>query len=195
MHNWKKCTSATVLFIPLDLLINYYRVLISPLEPVIIADTEFCEISHKSAQPVLHNSRFHFPPQPCPASHYPPTSRKTSVVSNSSRHGNGQSAMRLWVLGSVLPLSLSLCVIVLFCCWLRKICVQDEAFEIGKEMYRGQQYSQIYFARLHLMRTLLYSLVSHWKPNFPGTLHISAPNSPFPIIINLGFLFKSILTL
>lgn len=71
MHNWKKCTSATVLFIPLDLLINYYRVLISPLETVIIADTEFCEISHKSAQPVLHNSRFHFPPQPCPDSHYP----------------------------------------------------------------------------------------------------------------------------
>lgn len=48
---------------------------------------------------------------------------------------------------------------------------QDEAFEIGKETYQGQQYSQIYFARLHLMRTLLYSLVPHWKPNFPGTLH------------------------
>ncbi|KHN07429.1 DNA polymerase delta small subunit [Glycine soja] len=43
----------------------------------------------------------------------------------------------------------------------------DEAFEIGKEAYQGQQYSQIYFARLHLMRTLLYSLVPHWKPNFP----------------------------
>ena len=46
--------------------------------------------------------------------------------------------------------------------------MQDESFEIGKEMYRGQQYSQIYFARLHLMRTLLYSLVPHWKPNSPG---------------------------
>ncbi|KAL1351383.1 hypothetical protein HN51_015296 [Arachis hypogaea] len=43
----------------------------------------------------------------------------------------------------------------------------DEAFEIGKETYRGQQYSQIYFARLHLMRTLLYSLVSQWKPQTP----------------------------
>ncbi|XP_027352479.1 DNA polymerase delta small subunit isoform X4 [Abrus precatorius] len=41
----------------------------------------------------------------------------------------------------------------------------DEAFQIGKETYRGQQYSQIYFARLHLMRTLLYSLIPHWKPN------------------------------
>ncbi|KAK7285485.1 hypothetical protein RJT34_20258 [Clitoria ternatea] len=42
----------------------------------------------------------------------------------------------------------------------------DEAFEIRKETYQGQQYSQIYFARLHLMRTLLYSLVPNWKPNF-----------------------------
>ncbi|KAB1226703.1 DNA polymerase delta small subunit [Morella rubra] len=43
----------------------------------------------------------------------------------------------------------------------------DENFEIRKEMYRGQQYSQIYFARLHLMRTLLYSLVPNWKPHLP----------------------------
>lgn len=43
----------------------------------------------------------------------------------------------------------------------------DEGFEIQKEMYRGQQYSQIYFARLHLMRTLLYSLVPNWKPHLP----------------------------
>ncbi|GMI63332.1 DNA polymerase delta small subunit [Hibiscus trionum] len=39
----------------------------------------------------------------------------------------------------------------------------DENFEIQKEVYRGQQYSQIYFARLHMMRTLLYSLVPNWK--------------------------------
>lgn len=45
---------------------------------------------------------------------------------------------------------------------------QDESFEIQKEMYRGQQYSQIYFARLHLMRTLLYSLAPTWKPHLPG---------------------------
>lgn len=43
----------------------------------------------------------------------------------------------------------------------------DEKFEIKKETYRGQQYSQIYFARLHLMRTVLYSLVSNWKPHLP----------------------------
>ena len=35
-------------------------------------------------------------------------------------------------------------------------------------MYRGQQYSQIYFVRLHMMRTLIYSLVPHWKPHVPG---------------------------
>ncbi|KAF5750661.1 DNA polymerase delta small subunit isoform X2 [Tripterygium wilfordii] len=43
----------------------------------------------------------------------------------------------------------------------------DEKFLIHKETYRGQQYSQIYFARLHLMRTLLYSLVHDWKPHLP----------------------------
>ncbi|PON45330.1 DNA polymerase delta/II small subunit family [Trema orientale] len=43
----------------------------------------------------------------------------------------------------------------------------DEKFEIQKETYRGQQYSQIYFARLHMMRTLLYSLVPNWKPHLP----------------------------
>ncbi|CAB4286855.1 unnamed protein product [Prunus armeniaca] len=43
----------------------------------------------------------------------------------------------------------------------------DERFEIQKEMYRGQQYSQIYFVRLHMMRTLLYSLVPNWKPHLP----------------------------
>ncbi|GLT96183.1 hypothetical protein SLE2022_138260 [Rubroshorea leprosula] len=41
----------------------------------------------------------------------------------------------------------------------------DESFEIHKETYTGQQYSQIYFARLHKMRTLLYSLVPNWKPH------------------------------
>ncbi|KAI4310581.1 hypothetical protein MLD38_035550 [Melastoma candidum] len=42
----------------------------------------------------------------------------------------------------------------------------DEGFEIGKDtVYRGQQYSQIYFTRLHMMRTLLYSLAPLWKPN------------------------------
>ncbi|KAK8496629.1 hypothetical protein V6N12_020076 [Hibiscus sabdariffa] len=39
----------------------------------------------------------------------------------------------------------------------------DENFAIQKEVYRDQQYSQIFFARLHMMRTLLYSLVPKWK--------------------------------
>lgn len=52
--------------------------------------------------------------------------------------------------------------------WVWRFGLQDENFEIRKEMYRGQQYSQIYFARLHLMRTLLYSLVPNWKPHLPG---------------------------
>ncbi|GAB4851533.1 DNA polymerase delta subunit 2 [Ancistrocladus abbreviatus] len=43
----------------------------------------------------------------------------------------------------------------------------DNIFCIEKEQYRGQQYSQIYFARLHFMRTLLYSLVPNWKPHIP----------------------------
>ncbi|KAF8045822.1 hypothetical protein N665_4374s0005 [Sinapis alba] len=44
-------------------------------------------------------------------------------------------------------------------------CLQSERFEIQKEMCRGQQYSQIYFALLHLMKTLLYSLAPTWKPH------------------------------
>ncbi|KAK2965550.1 hypothetical protein RJ640_016692, partial [Escallonia rubra] len=43
----------------------------------------------------------------------------------------------------------------------------DENFMIHKETYRGQQYSQIYFARLELMRTLIYSLLPNWKPHLP----------------------------
>ncbi|KAF7804141.1 DNA polymerase delta small subunit [Senna tora] len=40
---------------------------------------------------------------------------------------------------------------------------EDEVFEIQKETYRGQQYSQIYFARLHLMRTLLLEVIYEFK--------------------------------
>ncbi|KAF6149338.1 hypothetical protein GIB67_016876 [Kingdonia uniflora] len=43
----------------------------------------------------------------------------------------------------------------------------DETFGVERERYTGQQYSQIYFARLHLMRTILYSLVDTWKPHLP----------------------------
>ncbi|KAK9170522.1 hypothetical protein Syun_002662 [Stephania yunnanensis] len=43
----------------------------------------------------------------------------------------------------------------------------DERFAIQKETYGGQQYSQIYFARLHYMRSVLYSLIPNWKPQLP----------------------------
>ena len=46
--------------------------------------------------------------------------------------------------------------------------LQDEVFIVQNEVYRGQQYSQIYFARLHMMRTILHSLIPHWKPHIPG---------------------------
>ncbi|XP_038906225.1 DNA polymerase delta small subunit isoform X2 [Benincasa hispida] len=52
----------------------------------------------------------------------------------------------------------------------RKQCtyeILDEQYKIQKETYKGQQYSHIYFARLHLMRTILHSLVSKWKPHLP----------------------------
>ncbi|XP_038975812.1 DNA polymerase delta small subunit isoform X1 [Phoenix dactylifera] len=43
----------------------------------------------------------------------------------------------------------------------------DERYVIHGERYRGQQYSQIYFTRLHHMRNLLNSLVPKWKPHLP----------------------------
>ncbi|MQL91987.1 hypothetical protein Taro_024600 [Colocasia esculenta] len=43
----------------------------------------------------------------------------------------------------------------------------DDPFEIRDEKYKGQQYSQIYFMRLHNMRNLIYPLVPKWKPQLP----------------------------
>ncbi|WOK95852.1 DNA polymerase delta small subunit isoform X1 [Canna indica] len=43
----------------------------------------------------------------------------------------------------------------------------DDRYEIHGEKYKGQQYSHIYFTRLHYMRNLLYSLISKWKPHVP----------------------------
>ncbi|KAJ0974514.1 hypothetical protein J5N97_016479 [Dioscorea zingiberensis] len=43
----------------------------------------------------------------------------------------------------------------------------DERFVIHGERYRGQQYSQIYFTRLHHMRNILRPLVPNWKPHLP----------------------------
>lgn len=65
--------------------------------------------------------------------------------------------------------------------------LQDETFEIQNETYRGQQYSQIYFARLHMMRTLLYSLVTHWKPMSLVSLYLSFPS--FFVELKLIFAF------
>ncbi|XP_021893900.1 DNA polymerase delta small subunit isoform X2 [Carica papaya] len=64
----------------------------------------------------------------------------------------------------------------------------DEVFKVQNEMYRGQQYSQIYFARLHLMRTLLYSLVPNWKPHFPVCTVLGLDEGKECIIV--GTLYK-----
>ncbi|XP_024459203.1 DNA polymerase delta small subunit isoform X2 [Populus trichocarpa] len=64
----------------------------------------------------------------------------------------------------------------------------DETFDIQNETYRGQQYSQIYFARLHLMRTLLYSLVTHWKPHVPVCTVLGLEEGKECIIV--GTLYK-----
>ncbi|CAK9148463.1 unnamed protein product [Ilex paraguariensis] len=73
----------------------------------------------------------------------------------------------------------------------RKQCLYqslDESFAIRKEMYRGQQYSQIYFARLHLMRTLLYSLLPNWKPHLPVCTVLELEEGKECIIV--GTLYK-----
>ncbi|XP_073306849.1 DNA polymerase delta small subunit [Primulina huaijiensis] len=64
----------------------------------------------------------------------------------------------------------------------------DESFEIQKEMYKGQQYSQIYFARLHLMRTLLYSLLPTWKHHLPACTVLGLEEGKECIIV--GTLYK-----
>ncbi|KAL3533941.1 hypothetical protein ACH5RR_007462 [Cinchona calisaya] len=65
----------------------------------------------------------------------------------------------------------------------------DSCFEIKKEeMYRGQQFSQIYYARLYLMRTLLYSLVPNWKPLLPVCTVLGLEEGKECIIV--GTLYK-----
>ncbi|KAE8674277.1 DNA polymerase delta small subunit [Hibiscus syriacus] len=64
----------------------------------------------------------------------------------------------------------------------------DENFEIQKEVYRGQQYSQIYFARLHCMRALLYSLVPNWKSHLPVCTVLGLEEGKECIIV--GTLYK-----
>ncbi|XP_038702275.1 DNA polymerase delta small subunit-like [Tripterygium wilfordii] len=64
----------------------------------------------------------------------------------------------------------------------------DEKFKIHNETYKGQQYSQIYFARLHMMRTLLYSLVPNWKPHLPVCTVLGLEEGKECIIV--GTLYK-----
>ncbi|KAK3010098.1 hypothetical protein RJ639_012438, partial [Escallonia herrerae] len=64
----------------------------------------------------------------------------------------------------------------------------DENFMIQKETYRGQQYSQIYFARLDLMRTLIYSLLPNWKPYLPVCTVLDLEEGKQCIIV--GTLYK-----
>ncbi|KAK3030819.1 hypothetical protein RJ639_037200, partial [Escallonia herrerae] len=64
----------------------------------------------------------------------------------------------------------------------------DENFMIQKETYRGQQYSQIYFARLDLMRTLIYSLLPNWKPHLPVRTVLGLEEGKECIIV--GTLYK-----
>ncbi|XP_021282299.1 DNA polymerase delta small subunit isoform X1 [Herrania umbratica] len=64
----------------------------------------------------------------------------------------------------------------------------DENFEIQNEVYRGQQYSQIYFARLHMMRTLLYSLAPNWKSHLPVCTVLGLEEGKECIIV--GTLYK-----
>jgi len=100
---------------------------------------------------------------------------------NRHREKSSEKAIHLPIPGHYLPLSLPILLLlknntsgaskllfVFFVFSKVLLILQDETFEIQNETYRGQQYSQIYFARLHMMRTLLYSLVTHWKPHVPG---------------------------
>ncbi|XP_073002322.1 DNA polymerase delta small subunit [Typha latifolia] len=64
----------------------------------------------------------------------------------------------------------------------------DERYEIHGEKYRGQQYSQIYFTRLHHMRNLLYSLVPKWKPHLPINTVLGLEEGKECIIV--GTLYK-----
>ncbi|KAJ4831018.1 DNA polymerase delta subunit 2 [Turnera subulata] len=64
----------------------------------------------------------------------------------------------------------------------------DEAFFIHNEYYKGQQYSQIYYVRLRMMRTLLHSLVPLWKPHVPVCTILELEGGKECIIV--GTLYK-----
>lgn len=56
------------------------------------------------------------------------------------------------------------------------------------QRYKGQQYSQIYFARLHQLRNLLSSLVNKWKPQLPVNNVLGLEESEECVIV--GTIYK-----
>lgn len=64
----------------------------------------------------------------------------------------------------------------------------DEKYEIHGERYKGQQYSQIYFTRLHHMRNHLSSLIPKWKPQLP--VHPVLGLEPGKECIIIGTIYK-----
>ncbi|KAK8446900.1 hypothetical protein SEVIR_9G560300v4 [Setaria viridis] len=64
----------------------------------------------------------------------------------------------------------------------------DERYGIQGEKYQGQQYSHIYFTRLHHMRNLLHALVPSWKPQLPVTTVLGLEEGKDCIIV--GTLYK-----
>ncbi|XP_074307014.1 DNA polymerase delta small subunit [Silene latifolia] len=64
----------------------------------------------------------------------------------------------------------------------------DEEFLVQNQVYRGQQYSQIYFVRLHMLRTILRSLVPLWKPHLPVCTILELEGTKECVIV--GTLYK-----
>ncbi|XP_066359753.1 DNA polymerase delta small subunit-like isoform X2 [Miscanthus floridulus] len=64
----------------------------------------------------------------------------------------------------------------------------DERYAIQGEKYQGQQYSHIYFTRLHHMRNLLHALVPSLKPLLPVTTVLGLEEGKDCIVV--GTLYK-----
>ncbi|KAJ1693665.1 hypothetical protein LUZ63_010363 [Rhynchospora breviuscula] len=64
----------------------------------------------------------------------------------------------------------------------------DDRFVIREEKYKGQQFSHIYFMRLHHMRSQLQSLIPKWKPHLPVNTVLGLEEGKECIIV--GTLYK-----
>ncbi|KAH0463425.1 hypothetical protein IEQ34_008007 [Dendrobium chrysotoxum] len=64
----------------------------------------------------------------------------------------------------------------------------DEKYLVHGQRYKGQQYSQIYFARLHHLRNLLHSLVTKWKPHLEVNTVLGLEESKECVIV--GTIYK-----